>query len=79
MTLIRSALRAWMEEDSQKKAENEAEYRESISEQLRTIREENKDLKERVHELQLGQKILPTREEMSEEITNQRERVPLFY
>jgi hypothetical protein len=47
--------------------ERDKEIKEDYEERRKVL----EDIKERIHELSMGQKILATREEMSEEITGQ--------
>lgn len=60
-----------MEDKFAERQEEEKEAKENLEERFKSLEDENKDLKERLHELAMGQKILPTREELSEEITGQ--------
>lgn len=43
-----------------------------MSERLKVLEKDNRDLKEAIHELGMGQKVLPTKTELGEELTSQR-------
>jgi cell division septum initiation protein DivIVA len=60
-----------IEEKFGKKEEEDAEFQEALEDRLKGLEDENKDLKERLHELSMGQKVLPTKSELSEEIGSQ--------
>jgi hypothetical protein len=65
-------LQTWLEEKFLKKEEEDEEFQGALEDRFKGLEDENKDLKERIHELGMGQKVLPTREELSEEINGQR-------
>lgn len=44
-----------------------------MSDRLKALEKDNRDIKEAIHELGMGQKVLPTKAELGEELTNQRE------
>lgn len=52
--------------------EEAKEYRDQDDARWKSVEDSMRDMKEQIHELSMGQRVLPTREEMSEEITNQR-------
>jgi cell division septum initiation protein DivIVA len=61
-----------IEEKFGKKEEEDTEFQEALEDRLKGLEDENKDLKERLHELSMGQKVLPTKSELNEEISSQR-------
>jgi cell division septum initiation protein DivIVA len=65
-------LQTYLEEKFTKQEEEDAEFQESLEDRLKGLEDENKDLKERIHELSMGQKVLPTKGELNEEISSQR-------
>jgi hypothetical protein len=60
-----------IEEKFGKKEEEDTEFQEALEDRLKGLEDENKDLKERLHELSMGQKVLPTKSELNEEIISQ--------
>ena len=62
-----------IEEKFTKKEEDDIEFQEALEDRFKGLKDENKDLKERLHELTMGQKVLPTKGELNEEIASQRE------
>jgi cell division septum initiation protein DivIVA len=60
-----------IEEKFGKKEEEDTEFQEALEDRLKGLEDENKDLKERLHELSMGQKVLPTKSELNEEISSQ--------
>jgi hypothetical protein len=47
--------------------------RDSLLDKMDSLENDNRILRDHLHELRLGQKALATREEMTEEVTAQRE------
>ena len=68
-----TGLRAWLEQTSRDREENERAHREAISDRLKALEKDSRDIKEAIHELGMGQKVLPTKAELGEELTNQSE------
>jgi hypothetical protein len=69
-----------IEEKFGKKEEEDTEFQEALEDRLKGLEDENKDFEERLHELSMGQKVLPTKSELNEEISSQcmsAETVPL--
>jgi len=62
-----------IEEKFTKKEEDDIEFQEALEDRFKGLEDENKDLKERLHELTMGQNVLPTKGELNEEIASQRE------
>jgi hypothetical protein len=70
-------LQTYLEEKFTKMEEEDEEFQGALEDRLKGLEDENKDLKERLHELSMGQKVLPTKEELNEEITNQCKSIPM--
>lgn len=68
-----AGLRGWLEQTTRDRDEAELAHREALSDRLKALEKDNRDVREAIHELAMGHKVLPTKTELAEELTNQSE------